>query len=377
MSDRTTDYDLSLAESAVLIGRPALGPRVRVSFGAVLHSRDADAAQAVAGEANRQTQDRDANHEKHQAAHESVAGLSIGADSIILENCVLSGSARQPCVVGRKTVFGHRALVVGARVGDLCEIGNGVILMPGASLGDRCILGEGTLVPGGMQVPDDSVVVGRPAKAIRRLNESDRAMLARMRGGDISLDSEAPRRTAAELAQAGAALSSGHHERVSTGGNPMQNLHTYRDRAPQVDASAKIFASAELLGDVTVGANSVIGPGVKIIGDSHGPVRIGRDVQILSNSVLHLLPDNELLLEDGVVIGPGAMIHGCRIGRGSVIEPGAIVCDNSVIGAESIVRAGALVKQRANFPERSVLEGFPAKAVEQLSAAPPRPDWSL
>ena len=37
------------------------------------------------------------------------------------------------------------------------------------------------------------------------------------------------------------------------------------------------------------------------------------DVQILENTVLHLLPDNELVIDDGTVVGPGAMIHGCHI----------------------------------------------------------------
>ena len=48
--------------------------------------------------------------------------------------------------VGRRTVFGHRCLIVGATIGDLCEIGNASILMPGATLGRRVFLGEGTLV---------------------------------------------------------------------------------------------------------------------------------------------------------------------------------------------------------------------------------------
>jgi carbonic anhydrase/acetyltransferase-like protein (isoleucine patch superfamily) len=86
---------------------------------------------------------------------------------------------------------------------------------------------------------------------------------------------------------------------------------------------------------VVIGDGSLIGAGVKIIGDSHGPVRVGSRVQILENTVLHLLPDNELIIDDDAVIGPGAMIHGCHIGRGSIVEPGAIVCDGSVIGAES------------------------------------------
>lgn len=46
-------------------------------------------------------------------------------------------------------------------------------------------------------------------------------------------------------------------------------------------------------------------------------------------------PDNDLVIDDGVTVGPGAMIHGCRIGARSVIEPGAIVCDGSEPGADA------------------------------------------
>ena len=72
-------------------------------------------------------------------------------------------------------------------------------------------------------------------------------------------------------------------------------------------------------------------------------------MQILENTVLHLLFDNELVIEDDVVIGPGAMIHGCHIETGSVVEPAAIICDYSRVRAGSLVRAGACVKQRASF----------------------------
>ncbi len=116
---------------------------------------------------------------------------------------------------------------------------------------------------------------------------------------------------------------------------------------------------------------------MKIIGDSHGPVRIGADVQILENTVLHLLPDNDLVLDDGVIIGPGAMIHGCRIGAGSVVEPGAIVCDHSALGAGSVVRAGAVVKQRSEFGAGTEVDGFPAVEVGRIDGAPARPSWAF
>src|SRR4029453_9306366 len=55
-------------------------------------------------------------------------GIEIGAGSAVLENCVAVGTPVMPTVIGRRAVFGHRCLIVGAEVGDLCEIGNASIL---------------------------------------------------------------------------------------------------------------------------------------------------------------------------------------------------------------------------------------------------------
>ena len=158
---------------------------------------------------------------------------------------------------------------------------------------------------------------------------------------------------------------------------PMGQLYAYRDILPTIAASATLFPTAEITGDVVVGERTIIGAGVKIIGDSHVPVRIGNDVQILENTVLHLLPDNDLIIHDGVIVGPGAMIHGCRIGARSVIEPGAIVCDTSVLGAGCVVRAGAVVKQRSQFADGTDVDGFPAVDVGRIAAPRPMPTWTL
>ena len=105
-------------------------------------------------------------------------------------------------------------------------------------------------------------------------------------------------------------------------------------------------------------------------------MRIGNDVQILENTVLHLLPDNDLIIDDGVIIGPGAMIHGCRIGAGSVVEPGAIVCDGSVLGAGCVVRAGAVVKQRSHFAAGTEIDGFPAGRGRAHGGPAEVPTWA-
>ena len=293
-----------IARSAVVIGTARLGEGSLLAEGAVIRS--------------------------HGAA------VEIGTGSAVLENSVVVGTRTIPTSIGRRTTFGHRCLVIGATVGDLCEIGNASMLMPGARLGDRVFLGEGTAGAGG----DDACRVTSSPSAARPA-------------------SSAPRRPTTSPASSPCATATCRSRRrppspsnTSRRRIAMGQLYDYRGIVPTIAASATLFPTAEITGDVVVGERTIIGAGVKIIGDSHGPVRIGNDVQILENTVLHLLPDNDLIIDDGVIIGPGAMIHGCRIGARSIVEPGAIVCDGSVVGAGCVVRAGAVVKQRSHFASR-------------------------
>lgn len=287
--------------------------------------------------------------------------VTIGNSSWVLENSVLIGTPDQPLKVGSKTVFGHKCLVMGAEIGDLCEIGNGVIFLPGSKIGNMCIFGEGTLIPAEKVIPNGSVVVGRPGRIIRTLTEKDQEMIATMRNNDISL--------------------SAYIENIIDNpikeGEKMGKLYEYGSKYPEVAESAHIYDSAEITGDVIIGKNSIIGSGVRIIGNSHGPVIIGDNVQILENSVLHLLPDNKLVIEDNVTIGPGCIIHGTTIGANSIIESGAIVCDYSQLGQNTLVKSGSLVKQRSIFAANQIVEGFPAKIIGENSQPQARPAWAF
>lgn len=287
--------------------------------------------------------------------------IQIGGRSMLLENSVMIGTQKHPLKVGRKTVFGHRCVAIGATIGDLCEIGNSTIFLPGSKVGNMCIFGEGTIVAAGAKIPDGSVVVGRPGRVIRSLKQEDREMIARMRGGNISLPEDR------------VTVSKG----PTKGEDEMGKLYPHGDKMPRVDETATVYDTAEITGDVVIGKHSLIGAGVRIIGDSHGPVIIGDHVHILENSVLHLLPDNQLIIGDHVTIGPACMIHGTTIGAGSVIESGAIVCDNSVLGENTLVCSGSLIKQRSVFSNDQILEGFPAKIVGKNEKPLRRPDWAF
>ena len=285
--------------------------------------------------------------------------VTIGNTSWVLENSVVIGTDKNPVKVGSKTVFGHKTVTIGAEIGDLCEIGNNTIFLPGSKVGDMCIFGEGTIVGENMVIPSRSVVVGRPARVIRHLNEDDENMIKKMRSNDISIDKFV--------------------ENIledNGGGDIMSNLYEFNGKLPFVDQSAYIDNLAEITGDVVIGPNSYIGSGVRIIGNSHGPVTIGENVTILENTVLHLLPDNKLFIDDNVTIGPNSTIHGTIIGKNTIIEAGSIICDYSTIGENSLIKAGTLVKQRDKFVDGSIIEGFPGKLIGKNIKRLEIPNWA-
>lgn len=322
-------FNLRIDSSARLIGRLKLGDNVYVAQGTVIRSKD-----------------------------DSVI---IGNKTWILENSALVGTPEYPLKVGSKTVFGHKCVAIGAEIGDLCEIGNCVIILPGSKVGNMCIFGEGTIIPEGAVIPNESVVVGRPGRIIRKLTNEDKNMIFRMRGNDVSLSTYVENIINSERKE----------------GEKMGKIYEYNGRYPNISETAFIYDSAEITGDVVIGDNSIIASGVRIIGNSHGPVIIGKNVQILENSVLHLLPDNELVIEDNVIIGPNCMIHGTTIGSNSIIESGSIICDYSKLGKNTLVKSGTLVKQRSIFNDNEILEGYPAKNVGLNSESLEKPCWAI
>ncbi len=286
--------------------------------------------------------------------------VTIGNSSWVLENSVVIGTEESPVKVGSKTVFGHRTVTIGAEIGDLCEIGNNTIFLPGSKIGDMCIFGEGTIVPMNKVIPSRSVVVGRPARVIRSLNKNDEDMIKKMRNNDISLDDFLE-----------------NIFEYDGGETSMTNLYEYNGKLPDVDDSAHIDNLAEITGDVVIGANSYIASGVRIIGNSHGPIKIGNNVSILENSVLHLLPDNQLIIHDNVTIGPNSTIHGTNIGSNTIIEAGSIVCDYSIVGENCLIKAGSLVKQRDEFGDNNIIEGFPGKSIGENTEKLASPKWAV
>lgn len=102
--------------------------------------------------------------------------IVVGADTNIQDLSVLHCDEGVPCLLGDRVSVGHRAVVHGATVGDGALIGMGAIVLNGAMVGPGAVVGAGALVPEGMMIEADTLVVGSPARVVRRV---DAALAAR------------------------------------------------------------------------------------------------------------------------------------------------------------------------------------------------------
>jgi carbonic anhydrase/acetyltransferase-like protein (isoleucine patch superfamily) len=103
--------------------------------------------------------------------------IVIGAGSNVQDLTVIHTRDGHPTVVGKGVTVGHRAILHGTKVGDRCLIGMGAILME-SEIGAECLIGAGALVTAGMKIPPRSLVLGAPAKVVRKLRPEEIRMLA-------------------------------------------------------------------------------------------------------------------------------------------------------------------------------------------------------
>ncbi len=135
---------------------------------------------------------------------------------------------------------------------------------------------------------------------------------------------------------------------------------------PVIKANSYVHPSAEIIGDVIIEENCYIGPCAVLRGD-FGRIHISHHSNIQDCCVLHSFPDKDCFLEPYSHIGHAAVLHGCRIGRNSLIGMNAVVMDDAHIGEESMVAACSFVRAKFTCEPRSMVMGTPAKVARQLS----------
>ena len=128
-----------VADSALVIGRVSLGEGASVWYGAVLRGDN--------------------------------EWITVGARSNVQEGCVLHTDIGSPLTLGDDVTVGHQVMLHGCTVGDCSLIGIQAVVLNGARIGKNCLVGAGAVVTQGKEFPDNSLILGSPAKLVRQLTE--------------------------------------------------------------------------------------------------------------------------------------------------------------------------------------------------------------
>lgn len=133
------DEDAYVAETADVIGNVTLRPGASVWYQAVLRGDNEN--------------------------------IEIGENSNVQDGAIMHTDMGYPLKVGRDVTIGHQAMLHGCDIGDGSLIGIQAVILNGAKIGKNCLVGAGALVTEGKEFPDNSLILGAPAKVIRELPE--------------------------------------------------------------------------------------------------------------------------------------------------------------------------------------------------------------
>lgn len=126
-----------------------------------------------------------------------VNHIEIGAETNIQDGCVLHVTHRSethpeghPLLIGNGVTVGHKVVLHGCEIGDLCLVGIGAVIMDGAVVEERVIVGAGTLVPPGKRLESGFLYVGAPARQVRTLKDEELEYLSYSKDGYVLLKNQ-------------------------------------------------------------------------------------------------------------------------------------------------------------------------------------------
>lgn len=127
-----------------------------------------------------------------------------------------------------------------------------------------------------------------------------------------------------------------------------------------------VAPNAVLLGKVKLEEESSVWFGAVLRGDNE-LITVGARSNVQDGSVLHTDPGFPLTIGEDCTVGHMAMLHGCTIGRGSLIGIGSIIMNGAKIGEECVIGAKTLIAEGKEIPPRSLVMGSPGKIVRELT----------
>ncbi|QIE42584.1 gamma carbonic anhydrase family protein [Rhodobacteraceae bacterium SC52] len=144
-------------------------------------------------------------------------------------------------------------------------------------------------------------------------------------------------------------------------------LYSLDGQSPVVpeDGDFWVAPDANVIGQIVLHTGASVWFGCTLRGDNE-PIIVGAGSNIQENCVLHTDMGAPLTIGENCTIGHKAMLHGCKVGAGSLIGMGATVLNGAVIGKGCLIGAGALVTEGKVIPDGALVMGAPGKVVRQL-----------
>ena len=140
------------------------------------------------------------------------------------------------------------------------------------------------------------------------------------------------------------------------------------DAGPVVHPEAWIAPGAVVVGRVTLGRSVSVWYGSVLRADED-EITVGPECNIQDQCCLHVDPGEPVILEEGVSLGHGAIVHGAHVGAGALIGIGAMVLGKAQVGAGTLVAAGAVIRPGQEVPAGVLVAGVPGRIVRDLTEA--------
>lgn len=108
-----------------------------------------------------------------------INSIEIGESTNIQDSSILHVTRDEAVVLGKRVTVGHGAIIHGAHIESDCLIAMAAVVLDGARLGKGSIVAAGAVVAPGTVVPEDSLLMGVPARVVRRVHERDKEKFSR------------------------------------------------------------------------------------------------------------------------------------------------------------------------------------------------------
>lgn len=143
-------------------------------------------------------------------------------------------------------------------------------------------------------------------------------------------------------------------------------LYEFDGKKPRVPDDSFVHPQAVLIGDIEIGHECLIAPGVSIRAD-FGPVTIGNRSNVQDNSVIHVYPGSRVVIEEEVTIAHGTILHDVHIKSRCVIGMGVILLFGVICDEDVFVSVGSVVPRGMHIPTGKIVSGHPAKMTRDVT----------